>query len=149
MGTIERLEALERAATAGPWKWNHDELNARYKKRDGRRRKNNQLVFSLDGPKHNPDMIEGAADAYDYQSVMRLWWHSVKGTSIVNANPSPKDAELIVAARNAIGPLLAVAKAAKAYHKLAAGHYDPDRQDEFYRLQADLGEAIERLEATP
>ena len=112
--TIENLEALERAATAGPWKWNHDELNARYKKRDGRRRKNNQLVFSLDGPKHNPDMIEGAADAYDYQSVMRLWWHSVKGTSIVNANPSPKDAELIVAARNALPALLAVAKAAKA-----------------------------------
>ena len=47
-------------------------------------------------------------------------------------------------------PIVAkVAKAAKAYHKLAAGHYDPDRQDEFYRLQADLGEAIERLEATP
>ena len=49
--------------------------------------------------------------------------------------------------RNSLPALLAVAKAAKAYHKLAAGHYDPDRQDEFYRLQADLGEAIERLEA--
>ena len=104
MGTIERLEALERAATAGPI-----EL-IRYPHGGGR-------AFAK-GPR---DLV---ADFY-----------------------SEGDRELYTAAREALPALLAVAKAAKAYHKLAAGHYDPDRQDEFYRLQADLGEAIERLEA--
>ena len=117
MATIERLEALERAATAGPW---------------------------IAGDMGNgwPSIYVGFSEILG--NLGQEWLQDGNG----NATESVWETyDFIAEARNALPALLAVAKAAKAYHKLAAGHYDPDRQDEFYRLQADLGEAIERLEA--
>ena len=98
MNTIDRLKALEKAATAGVW--------------------------CADG--------DAVVIAEDYT---------------ISENSRAKDAEFIAAAQNAIGPLLKVAEAAKAYHDMATSRYDSSRVAEFERKQDALGEALAELEA--
>lgn len=78
--------------TPGPWKWLHEEINAKHKK--GTRRKANQMVFCLKGNTDRPH----AMDHHDFTTVMELHWYDVKGTSIINASPREEDARLISAA---------------------------------------------------
>lgn len=101
--TIEKLEALERAATAGPISVGMLD--------DG------TLVLICDGD------------------------HVAELPCTGDEETQRATADVLSAARNAIGPLLAVAKAAKCYTNAA-----PMVRGEAYR---DLCEAIAKLEATP
>ena len=56
-------------------------------------------------------------------------------------------APCIVAWMNVKDKAIKVLEAAKAYHQLAAGPYDPSRTAEFLERQAELGKAIEDLES--
>lgn len=95
--------------TPGPWKWLHEEINAKHKK--GTRRKANQMVFCLKGNTDRPH----AMDHHDFTTVMELYWYSVKGSTIINASPKEADAHLIAAAPD----LLAACK--EAYFAWAHG----------------------------
>lgn len=53
----------------------------------------------------------------------------------------------VVAWMNLKDKIVRCLEAAKAYHQLAAGPYDPSRTEEFMALQTELGKAIEDLEA--
>jgi len=106
VNTIDRLKALENAATSGPW-----------------------LVF---------DPMDGI---WLGENTWFIAVHDAFGTH------KEGDFPFIAAARNAIGPLLKVAEAAKAYHDMATSRYDSSRVAEFERKQDALGEAIAELEA--
>ena len=85
MGTIERLEALDKAATAGPWRWSDE-----FKTRD-----NDETWSLLGGGGYGILSCDGC------------------GNSPQMCNKH--DAELIVEMRESFSALLAVAKAAHTY----------------------------------
>ena len=119
MGTIERLEALERAATAGPW---------------------------IAGDMGNgwPSIYVGFSEILG--NLGQEWLQDGNG----NATESVWETyDFIAEARNALPALLAVAKAAKAYHDMATSRYDSSRVAEFERKQDELGASLAQLEATP
>ena len=113
--TIEKLEALERAATAGPW----------------------------------TEWIGNTSVHFGVRIETNVHWMLVGGDGVVckcdNMDSECKrqavqDAAFIAAARNALGPLLAVAKAAKAYC---------DQRPNTSTAHANLVFAVAQLEATP
>lgn len=125
---LDRLEAVAAAATPGPWEWAERRFNRKYQvpMKNGRVRAKpgrsirDSWVYALVGPimPVHPDSIRNrpkdpetgmppGIDEHDYRRVMALRWFQVKGKTLFNVHPSPKDADFIAEARTAVPALLA------------------------------------------
>lgn len=113
--TIEKLEALERAATAGPMR-----------------------------------IHVGYVPKADYPHLATL---GEKNDTVLAKFASVDEANTTAAYRNALGPLLAVAKAAKGLRATdSKGDWCPmteQAMEDRERFTAELDAAIAQLEATP
>jgi hypothetical protein len=117
------------AHTPGPWEWNENEINGRYRK--GSR---SRWAYHLQGPEMYP--LPGTPrDQHDNQ-VMGLAWYSIKGTSLSNCAPNPEDARLISASPNMLKALKLT-----QWHLMTKGREDPEERKIVQAIQAAIAEA--------
>lgn len=135
---LEDLRRKAEVATPGPWEWAHEEYNNAIAPMSGppdnRKRRpkkgyrvRDTLVSWLRGPANCPH-----PDQWDWKTVFRLRWSSIKGTTLFNEGGfSPQDQAYIAAANPAtILFLLDEIKQARKHALMEAalvmdGHHKP------------------------
>jgi hypothetical protein len=86
---------LSDKATRGPWAWNEERWNALLKRKNSP----HKYIYALQGPPRCPAEW---ADQWDYRTIMKLQWYSVKGSMLLDGSPPPADRAFIAEARTAL-----------------------------------------------
>ena len=108
---LAEIEARAAAAEPGPWRWREREHNERIRKtsRAGRRSRE-QWVYLLQGPAPDANWED---DQHIHQ-VMALNWSVIRGTTLSNVGPHPKNAAFIAHSRTDVPQLAAEVRRLRA-----------------------------------